>query len=194
MACSPPNKPIGWVGQNSAPRCCCIIPCPGRPTYTAIRRKPAFCARKGDSTPRHTLIFPQKPSVKKTTSAIPKPESSGQPGWGWVKETNLDWGFLNPESKIPKNGQIAAGFNWTLGQGLFFDDRRAGLEHGRIGLLKAAAERNAVVNDLLLDAAKAYWNWVLADYQIRIFQDACARRKSGMKACGKATGKETNRL
>ncbi len=80
--------------------------------------------------------------------------------------------FLNSESKLPKNGQAVFGFNWTLGQGLLLDERRAGLLQSKIGLETGDAERADALNDLLLDAAKAYWNWVLTDNQVRIFQDA----------------------
>jgi outer membrane protein TolC len=80
--------------------------------------------------------------------------------------------FLNPESKIPTAGQVAAGFNWTLGQGLLLDDRRADLQQSRIGLQQSAAERSAALNDLLLDAAKAYWNWVAAENAVRIYEEA----------------------
>lgn len=80
--------------------------------------------------------------------------------------------FLNPESKLPDAGQVAAGFNWTLGQGLLMDERRAALQEGRIGLQQNEAERAAALNDLMLEAAKAYWNWVFADNQLSILQEA----------------------
>ncbi|MBK9336911.1 MAG: TolC family protein [Lewinellaceae bacterium] len=80
--------------------------------------------------------------------------------------------FLNPESKIPDAGQVAAGFNWTLGQGLLLDDRRADLQQGRIGLQQAEAERSAALNDLLFAAAKAYWDWVAAENSLRVFEEA----------------------
>lgn len=79
--------------------------------------------------------------------------------------------FLNPESKIPKNGQAAFGFTWSLGQGLLFDERRADLGASRIGIQKNEAERAYALNDLLLEAALAYWNWVLAANQIRIYEE-----------------------
>jgi outer membrane protein TolC len=80
--------------------------------------------------------------------------------------------FLNPESRLPTNGQAAFGFNWTLGQGLMIDERRAGLQTARVGLQQGEAERAAALNDLLLEAAKTYYNWALADNQLRVFEDA----------------------
>lgn len=80
--------------------------------------------------------------------------------------------FLNPQANLPTDGQFAAGLNWTLGQGLFIDDRRADLQQGRIGLEQRAAERSAALNDLLLDAAKAYWEWVAAENALSVFEEA----------------------
>ncbi len=80
--------------------------------------------------------------------------------------------FLNEESKLPKNGQAAFGFTWTLGQGLIIDERRAALRQAQIGLQQGDAERALALNDLLLEAAKAYWTWVLADNQVRIYEAA----------------------
>jgi len=80
--------------------------------------------------------------------------------------------FLNAESELPKNGQATFGFNWTLGQGLILDERRAALRQAQIGLRQGDAERTLILNDLLLDAAKAYWIWTLADNQLRIYEAA----------------------
>lgn len=80
--------------------------------------------------------------------------------------------FLNPENSLPSDGQANFGFSWTLGQGLVIDERRAGLRQARIGLEQGEAERAAALNDLLLEAAKAYWTWVAADNSLRIYTDA----------------------
>lgn len=80
--------------------------------------------------------------------------------------------FLNPENALPANGQALAGFGLALGQGFLIDDRRADLQQARIGLRAAEAERNAALNQLLLEAAYAYWNWVLAQNQVRLYEEA----------------------
>ncbi|MBK7939699.1 MAG: TolC family protein [Lewinellaceae bacterium] len=87
--------------------------------------------------------------------------------------------YLNPESKLPSDGQAAFGFNWTLGQGLFIDERRAAMRQARIGIQQAEAERSAVLNHLLLDAAKVYWSWVVADNQLVIYEEAL--RQAGIR-------------
>lgn len=85
--------------------------------------------------------------------------------------------YLNPESGLPENGQLAAGFTWNLGQGLLFDARRADLAQARIGLRAAEAERRVLLNDLLLASAKAYWTWVVADNQLRVYEAALAQAR-----------------
>ncbi len=92
--------------------------------------------------------------------------------------------YLDPESKLPNDGQVSAGFNWALGQGLLFDQRRADLAQARIGMRAAEAERAAALNDLLLSAAKAYWTWVVADNQFRLYESTLRQaelRLNGLK-------------
>jgi len=77
--------------------------------------------------------------------------------------------FLNPERTLPSIGQAILGIEWALGQGLLFDERRAELRQSRIGLEQGEAERAAARNDLLFEAAKTYWTWVVADNQLQIY-------------------------
>ena len=77
--------------------------------------------------------------------------------------------YLNPERQLPAAGQAVVGVEWAVGQGLLFDERRAALRQGKIGLEQAAAEWSAARNDLLFDAAQAYWAWVIADNQLSIY-------------------------
>ncbi|MCC7504505.1 MAG: TolC family protein [Saprospiraceae bacterium] len=80
--------------------------------------------------------------------------------------------YLDPESTLPADGQVSAGITWRLGQGLLFDERRADLAQARIGLRAAEAERDLILNNLLLDAMKAYWTWVIAENQLRVYEEA----------------------
>ncbi|MCS7035296.1 MAG: TolC family protein [Saprospiraceae bacterium] len=80
--------------------------------------------------------------------------------------------FVNPEAALPQRGQFAAGLNWTLGQGLFIDDRRADLQIAQIGLDQRRAERAAMLNEILFEAAKVYWDWTFAQNALSIYQEA----------------------
>ncbi len=83
--------------------------------------------------------------------------------------------FLNSESYLPEIGQANFGLVWTLGQGLFFDERRAGLQFARAGLEMGEAERLAARNDLMLEANKAYWTWNYSDNAVGIVLAALAQ-------------------
>lgn len=80
--------------------------------------------------------------------------------------------YLNPENALPSEGQASLGFIWSAGQGLFTDERRTNLRQARTGLEAADAERALTRSDLMLEAAKTYWSWALADQQLRIYAAA----------------------
>jgi outer membrane protein TolC len=50
------------------------------------------------------------------------------------------------------------------------DERRANLKIARIGIQLNEAERRAQLNELMLEAAKVYWAWVLADNQLKVYE------------------------
>ncbi len=74
---------------------------------------------------------------------------------------------VNSENKLPAAGQAILGVKATLGRGMIIDQRRAELQKARIFTLSNEAERRNIINDLLIGAAKAYWDWVAA-YNQRI--------------------------
>ncbi len=98
---------------------------------------------------------------------------------------NLASGYLlNPEGSLPKNGQANLGLVWTLGQGLLFDERRAGLQIARAGLQMSEAERLEARNDLMVEANKAYWTWSYAENAVGIILNALRQaeiRHEGMR-------------
>lgn len=51
------------------------------------------------------------------------------------------------------------GFSVPVGKGLLMDKRRADLQQAKIFSQLSVQEQRAVVNDLLYEAAKSYWNW-----------------------------------
>ncbi len=80
--------------------------------------------------------------------------------------------FLNPESKLPANGQAVLGLSLPLLQGLVMDERRAGLYQARIFQRANMAEQRLILNDLLYAAAKSYWDWSLADAWVQTYREA----------------------
>ena len=85
--------------------------------------------------------------------------------------------FLNPENSLPTNGQAAFGLEWSLGQGLLYDERRAALDDARVTAEFNKALRASSLNDLLFDAAKAYWSWFYAANSVEITQNALEQVK-----------------
>lgn len=79
---------------------------------------------------------------------------------------------LNPENKLPADGQAVLGLSLPLLQGLVMDERRAGLYQARIFQRANVAEQRQILNDLLYDAAKAYWDWSLADAWVQTYREA----------------------
>jgi outer membrane protein TolC len=80
--------------------------------------------------------------------------------------------FLNPENSTPTDGLLYAGVSVPIGKGLLMDERRATLRQGRLYNETTKAEQVKMLNDLLLDAGKAYWNWFRAYNNVLVFEDA----------------------
>jgi len=63
-----------------------------------------------------------------------------------------------------------AGVAVPLGRGLFTDERRTAIQQARLLQTMAEAEKIKVINKILLDAAKDYWQWFNAYYQYRLIE------------------------
>lgn len=79
---------------------------------------------------------------------------------------------LNPENLNPTNGLMYSGISLSLGQGLFIDKRRADLRQAQIFQKISVEERRVILNELLLEAAKTYWDWFAAYHIREIYREA----------------------
>lgn len=70
--------------------------------------------------------------------------------------------YLDPESKTPAEGLSYAGISLPLGQGWLIDQRRATIRQAQALQQAAEAEKIKILNKLLLEAAKDYWDWAFA--------------------------------
>lgn len=78
---------------------------------------------------------------------------------------------LNPENYISSDynyKQLYAGISIPLGQGLLTDERRTSLQQAQVFSSLQEAEQIKMINKLLLDAAKEYWQWYYAYYSYRL--------------------------
>lgn len=80
--------------------------------------------------------------------------------------------YLNPENTVPAAGLTYAGLSVTLGQGLFIDERRAALKQAQIFKNSTQSERAIILNDLMYEAGKAYWDWFSAYHSLEVYKDA----------------------
>jgi len=70
--------------------------------------------------------------------------------------------FVNPENQLPQNGLAYAGIAVPLGNGLFFDERRQAVRQAEVFERATELERQLMLNQLIFDASKAYWDWYSA--------------------------------
>ncbi len=79
--------------------------------------------------------------------------------------------YLNPERYIDNEfnyQQFYAGVSIPLGRGLITDERRTALRQAELFKEITEAEQVKLINKLLLDAAKDYWQWYYAYYNYRL--------------------------
>ncbi|MCX2738402.1 TolC family protein [Pontibacter anaerobius] len=88
---------------------------------------------------------------------------------GFDKNTGAN---LNPMDYTPSEGLSSVGISVPLGQGLFIDERRATIRQARLMQDIAEAERIKLINKLLLQATKDYWDWLLYFRQVQLYQEA----------------------
>ncbi|MEQ3656344.1 MAG: TolC family protein [Dokdonia sp.] len=78
--------------------------------------------------------------------------------------------FLNPDLTVPDGGLYSAGVSFSLAQGFLINDRMADLKKARFFLDQTQADRDLLVNNLLFEASAAYFDWLEATNELRIFE------------------------
>ncbi len=108
--------------------------------------------------------------------------------------------YIDPENSIPStnmNRQLYSGVSLPLGRGLFIDDRRAALKTAKLFAKMAEAEQVKLINKILLEAAKDYWQWYFAYYNYQLYQRSTSiaseifRRVKLDARLGEASGMDT---
>ena len=80
--------------------------------------------------------------------------------------------YLNPESKLPDNGQAYLGLKLPLLQGLWNNERRLAVQQAKVLQNENAADVQDLLNNLLLQAALKYWQWSEAYGDIELIEEA----------------------
>ena len=77
--------------------------------------------------------------------------------------------YLNSNQTVPVNGLYSAGVSFSLAQGFLINERMASLKKARFFEDKTQADRDLLVNNVLFDASKAYFEWVEATNEQLIY-------------------------
>ncbi len=79
--------------------------------------------------------------------------------------------YLDSESSLPAaddKKQLFTGISLPIGRGLFTDDRRAAMQQAKLFTKMAEAEQLKLINEILLEAARDYWQWYFSFYNYRL--------------------------
>ncbi|WP_431134259.1 TolC family protein [Psychroserpens mesophilus] len=79
--------------------------------------------------------------------------------------------YLNPEAFVPDDGVYSAGISASLGQGLFINKRMADVKKAKFFREQSLADREILVNQILYDASIAYFNWLQAYTEVKMYED-----------------------
>ncbi len=87
---------------------------------------------------------------------------------GYERNTGFN---VSGENFTPPPGLTTVGISIPIGQGLFIDQRRATIRQAELLGDMAEAERVSIINQLLLQAANDYWDWLFAFNRWRFHQE-----------------------
>lgn len=80
--------------------------------------------------------------------------------------------YLNPENNTSGGGLVYAGLSLPVGRGLFMDERRAQLRRAQIYQKSTVVEQRLMMNELLYEAGKAYWDWFEKYHVLKVYEEA----------------------
>ncbi|RDK83259.1 TolC family protein [Marinirhabdus gelatinilytica] len=92
--------------------------------------------------------------------------------------------FLDPSLTVPTQGLYSAGVSFSLAQGLLINDRMATLKQAKYFVEQTKAERDLLVNQVVFEASLAYFEWIQAHNEQRIYKnflDNALMRFKGVK-------------
>lgn len=90
--------------------------------------------------------------------------------------------FISPENKLPGNGLVYGGISANIGNGLFIDERRAVLQKAKVYRDLTLAEQRRIINELIFESGKAYWDWYSAYNAKLVYANALRLAEQRMEA------------
>jgi len=80
--------------------------------------------------------------------------------------------YLNPENKLPSQGLLNSQISLPVLQGLIIDERRATLKKAVLFEKMSEFEKSNLLNELMYNAGKTYWNWQIAYSNFEVFKNS----------------------
>lgn len=77
--------------------------------------------------------------------------------------------YLNPDETLPDDGLYSAGVSMSLAKGFWINDRMATLRKAKWYREQSKADQDILVNDVLYRAAVAYFDWLKAYRNARVY-------------------------
>lgn len=79
--------------------------------------------------------------------------------------------FLNPQNYLPEDGLYSVGVSVSVLEGLLINDRMAALKKAKLYAKQTSAERDLLINEALFEASEAYFDWLKAFNELKIYSD-----------------------
>lgn len=79
--------------------------------------------------------------------------------------------YLNRQNTVPEDGLYSAGVSLSLGRGSWINERMATLRKAKFFREQTKADRDLLVNQVLFDASLAYFNWLQAYKNSKVYSD-----------------------
>ena len=90
--------------------------------------------------------------------------------------------YLDPSLTVPEGGLYSAGVSISLAQGLLINERMAALKKGRFFLQQSKADRDLLLNNLVFDASIAYFKWLEAANELKIYENFSENTRTRLAA------------
>jgi len=79
--------------------------------------------------------------------------------------------FINPDETFPEDGLYSAGVSVALGRGFWINERMATLKKAKFFREQTKADQDLLVNQVLFNASLAYFDWLRAYNEVKIFDN-----------------------
>ena len=79
--------------------------------------------------------------------------------------------YINPDETLPDDGLYSAGVSMALAQGFWINERMATLRRAKFFREQSKAEQDLQVNQVLYNASVAYFDWLRAYRDAKVYSD-----------------------